>query len=159
MISYSWTLALPAAPTSTALGDTIFSDEALQTESDFGFDIVVFPTLDMTWTPRRDAVALADAFLRRLFTPRGRLWAHPNYGFDIRDYLNDEINRDTLNAIKAGCEAQAEQEERIFAARARVSYDLATEKIQVSVGLESAAGPFSLVLSVASLTTDILLEV
>lgn len=158
MPSYSWTLSIPVAPTDPALADVVFADEATTEPVDFGFDILALPDLDVSFTPRRDVAMLADAFARRLFTPRGRLWAHPNYGFDVRDYLNDTMTRDTLQQIKAGCEAQAEQDERFFATSTRVAYDARREALYIQILLQTEAGPFSLVMNVTSLTADIVVE-
>jgi phage baseplate assembly protein W len=159
MPSYSWTLTAPTAPTGPAgSAGFIFADEATLDAPDWGFDITTFPTLDMTWTPRRDAFALADALLRRLFTPRGRLWRFPTYGIDLRDYLNDDITRDTLSAIKSDVEGQLEQDERVAFVDARVSYDARDERVIVQLAVDSAVGPFSMTLSVTEVSTTILVE-
>ena len=158
MPSYSWTIIRPAAAPATERAPFVFADEAGLLNPDFGYDIMVFPQLDMTWTPRNDALSLADSFARRLLTPRGKLWAHPNYGFDLLDYLNSIITKTDLHAIQSGIEAQGEQDERIFSVAAKVTYYLATQLLKVAASVTSEVGPFSMVLQVTSLTTDIIVE-
>lgn len=158
MPSYSWTLSIPAAAPGTALPGYVFADEAASEAPDFGFDILTLPDLDVTFTPRRDVLVLADAFARRLFTPRLSLWAHPGYGFDIRDYLNDEVTLKTLAEIRSGAEAQAEQDERFYAAVVRVGYDGNREAIILRAQLRTEIGPFALTLAVDKLTADITVE-
>jgi len=159
MPSYSWTLSIPspAVGTPSAPG-LVYIGEADVEPPDWGFDILAFPSLDMTWTPRRDHVVLADAVLRRWFTPRGRLWAHPDYGMDIRDYLNDEVTIERLMTLKAEAEAQAEQDERILACQVRLSYDPREEKLTLKAALDSEAGPFGLVAAVTAVSTTMWLE-
>lgn len=147
----------PVFPALSSSAVERFFDETAGT--DFGFDILTIPDLDVSFTPRRDSMLLADVFARRLFTPRGRLWRHPNYGFDVRDYLNDEVTVETLSAIKSGVEGQAEQDERFVSAIADVSYNRSTEKLSLRVSLRAASGPFTLVVGVTKLTTDLLVEV
>ena len=77
MPSYSWSLSLEPS-SETPVASTVFSNEAAVEPPDWGFDILTMPNLDMTWAPRRDHLVLADAIVRRWFTPRGRLWAHPD---------------------------------------------------------------------------------
>lgn len=156
-VTFTWTLA-PPAPAGLLIGSPVFSGEGEAAAPDFGFDVLVLPDLDTSFTPRRDTAAVADAFARRLSTPRGTLWDDPNYGFDIRDFLNDEVTPGLLAAIRSGIEAQAEQDERIFACTASVEYELSTETLRIRARLLADAGPFGMVFEVSTLATNILVE-
>lgn len=129
-------------------------DEALA-GPDFGFDILTLPDLDTSFAPRRDQVMLADAFLRRLYTRRGLIWSDPSYGFYVLDYLNDELTPTMLAELVAGIEAQAELDERISGVDVRATFNPRTEKLNLRIGIASAAGPFTLVLGITSVTLDI----
>lgn len=158
MPSYSWTLTVPPAEPSADLSSVVFSSEAARVDPDWGFDILTLPNLDTSFTPRRDSVALADAFVRRLFTPRGVIWSDPTYGFDIRDYLNDEVSQSMLAEMVGGIQAQSELDERIHDCQVRAAYNFKTEKLSLRIGISSDLGPFNLVLAIGDLSTDILLE-
>lgn len=157
-MSYSWTLSIAPASPSNPFADNFFASEAAQAPADFGFDVLTLPDLDLSFTPRRDAVILADAFLRRLYTRRGQLWSDQRYGFYILDYLNDQVTPALLAELIAGIEGQAELEERIASIRVRAQYRPADETLKLAIALQSAVGPFTLVLSVTAVTTDIFME-
>lgn len=126
-----------------------------QTTSDFGYDVSTFPSLDVSFTPRNDVSIVADAFARRLLTPRGMIWSDENYGFDVRDFLNDEVTQEMLQTIRAGVQAQAEQEERILAASVKVAYSYRLATLRLGVELSTDVGDFSLVMDVSKVRTDI----
>lgn len=141
---------------SGAFVDAVVESDAVP--ADLGSDVLVMPDLDTTFTPRGDAVVVADAFARRLDTRRGTLWSAPNYGFFLRDFLNDVVTPDTLQQIRAGIEAQAEQEERILGLQVGVAYDIEDQVLVVRMQVVSDAGPFALALTISQLTTDVLVE-
>ncbi len=97
---------------------------------------------------------LAEAVARRLITPRGRLIGSPNYGFDLTQYLNDDLTAGDLIRIAAGATSEVKNDERVLAAT--VSIALAFGVMTVKVLLEDATGPFTLVLSISDVTVEIL---
>lgn len=97
---------------------------------------------------------LAEAVARRLITPRGRLIGSPNYGFDLTQYLNDDLTPGDLIRIAAGATSEVKNDERVLAAT--VSIALAFGVMTVKVLLEDASGPFTLVLSISDVTVEIL---
>lgn len=97
---------------------------------------------------------LAEAVARRLITPRGRLIGSPNYGFDLTQYLNDDLTAGDLIRIAAGATSEVKNDERVLAAM--VSIALAFGVMTVKVLLEDASGPFTLVLSISDVTVEIL---
>lgn len=154
--SFTWSFGT----TTGGVGASAVSGGVLAADlaGEYGFDVLTIPDLDGTMTPRQDAVVVADAIARRLITPLGKLLDHPNYGFDLRDFLNDELDRTTLQTIRAGVEAQAEQDERVFNATAVVKFDPNTETLSVSMQCEGAEGPFNFVLAVTELTAQLFVE-
>jgi hypothetical protein len=97
---------------------------------------------------------LAEAIARRLVTTRGTLIDDPDYGFDLRGYVNDDIDARGLALIGAGVEAECLKDERVIAATAAVS--LVAGVLVVAVSITDAKGPVKLVLSVSQVTVSIL---
>lgn len=122
---------------------------------DFGSDILVFPGLDVTMTAVTGTRVVAEAVAKRLITPRGLLWRHPNYGFDLRQFLNDVVDDALLFRIKDGVERQAEEDERVFSAQADVSFDSGSKKLSVKLSLQTNEGPFDLVLLITELNVSV----
>lgn len=160
-VTYSWTFIGTPAPTGapTAYGLS-YSTELSQDENDFDFgsDILVFPDLDETMEPRTGAVVLGDALARRLTTPRGSLPFHPNYGFDLREYLNSEMTDEELFRCKADSELEVEKDERVLNADSSVSFDPSSETLTLVVRVEAEAGPFKLTIAASQATVSILYE-
>lgn len=122
--------------------------------SDLGQDLDCVTDLAPTMRMVSGRTALAQAIARRLITPRGTLIDDPNYGFDVRQYLNDDLGPRDIGLISAGIVAQCLQDERVFAAQASVV--LTAGVLVVTISLTDAAGPFKLVLGVSDVTADIL---
>jgi len=98
---------------------------------------------------------LAQAIARRLITPRGGLIDDPNYGFDLTQFVNDDLSVPDLARIESSVVAECNKDERIDAATCRISLSGAGV-MMVTILLEDAAGPFTLVLSVTDVTVSIL---
>jgi phage baseplate assembly protein W len=124
---------------------------------DYGWDILTFPDLDVSFTPVNSARILSEALAKRFSTPTGKLFFHPDYGLDLREYLNSPMTDTLLIRIKSAVEIQAIQDERIFEALSTVSYDAASSTLLVQVDATSAFGPFSMVLAVTSVTVELIL--
>jgi len=123
----------------------------------FGKDVSAYPNLDPTLSLRSGAKVLSEAILRRLITPRGGLFYAPDYGTDLREYLNDEMTDDTLFAIKTDVEREAEKDERVQAADATVEKDPAVKNgIKITLAITTEYGPFQMVLGINDLTVSLL---
>ncbi len=100
-------------------------------------------------------MVVAEALARRLGCPRGRLIGYPNYGYDLCQFVNADLNKRDLAAIRAGVEAECLKDERVEGASADVV--LATDgTLTVTIEVVGAKGPFTLVLGVSSVTVEIL---
>ncbi len=97
---------------------------------------------------------LAEAIARRLVTTRGTLIDDPDYGFDVRDFVNDDIDARGLALIGAGVEAECLKDERVVHAVAAMSFLAGV--LVIAVSLIDTVGPFRLVLSVSDVTVSIL---
>lgn len=90
-----------------------------------------------------------------MITPRGGLIRDPNYGFDLTQYLNGDLNAVDIAQMSAGIEAECVKDERVLAASASVQLTGAGALI-VTITLTESDGPFSLVLAVSDVTVQLL---
>lgn len=97
---------------------------------------------------------VAEAIARRWQTPRGGLINDPDYGFSILDYLQGDLAKADLARIASGASAEAEKDERVLSCDAEVDFSLGTLTVKATVN--TAAGPFPLVLAVNQLTVALL---
>jgi phage baseplate assembly protein W len=98
---------------------------------------------------------LAESLVRRFQTPRGALFYAPDEGLDLRQYLGEPQTPELFFEIETLVEEQAQRDERVELADATVTA-LDLRRIQVDLQLETAAGPFRLVLAVSALTVEVL---
>jgi phage baseplate assembly protein W len=124
--------------------------------ADFGIDIACVDDLDPGWELVSGRKALGQALARRLSTPRGGLFYAPTYGYDLRAWLNADLDAIDVFAIAAGVEAECERDPRVQRAAASVSFESTTERLRVTVYVVDAEGPFELVLDVSAVTVEIL---
>lgn len=99
--------------------------------------------------------AVAEAVARRLITPTGGLIDDRDYGFDLRAYVNADVNPSTIDMISFRAAAEAEKDERVQAATATAVYD-ASGNLSVTLTLSLASGPFTFTLRVSQVTAAIL---
>ena len=127
---------------------------------EFGTDISTYRQgdLDPTFTIIRGTRVVAEGLARRLETPRGGLIGDPNYGTDLRPWLNRDFvaTEEALFAMKAAIEDEADKDERIASAEATVSYSSALRKLHIKIVVVTARGPFELLLAVSAVTVEIL---
>lgn len=98
--------------------------------------------------------ALANAIARRLITPRGTLSWDADYGSDVRSFLNRGSTQQARFAIGAAVNDECLKEERVDSCSTDVEFVGAT--LLITIQIVAAQGPFTLVLSVDSLTVTIL---
>lgn len=98
---------------------------------------------------------LVQAIARRYITARGRLIDDANYGYDLTQYVNDDLKPADIGRIQAGAEAEAKKDERVLEATAKITLTVAGIMI-VTIALTDAVGTFFLVLSVSEVTIQLL---
>lgn len=118
-----------------------------------GRDIGAYPDLD--WRVREGVENLREGLLRRLTTPRGSLWYAPNYGLDLRVYLNETITPETLEEIRILVEQECEKDPRVLLASAQVGI-APGHQLVVKVVAETDDAPVELVVSVDRLNVEVL---
>lgn len=94
--------------------------------------------------------------IKRLSTPRGALFYDPNYGDDVRLFLNKPITPSTIKQIEYVVKTQCEQDPRVDNADVSVTYNQSILALIVTISITTFLGPFTLVISVSSLTIEML---
>jgi phage baseplate assembly protein W len=97
---------------------------------------------------------VGEAIFRRLTTPRGRLIADPNYGFDLTQYVNADMSPRDIAGLRSGIAAECVKDERVNA----VTVDATLERnglLTVSIVLDLGTQTFTLVIAASSVTVDL----
>lgn len=119
----------------------------------WGVDVATYPDLDPTFSTADGDDVLRQALARRLTTPKGLLDFHPEYGLDLRAFLNGKVRPEQLELVRTSVESELEQDERVQTATAQVGFDLTSRTLSVDATVETANGPFRLTLAVPLLTS------
>lgn len=103
------------------------------------------------------ATLIAQRVARLLQTPRGALGIigdDPSRGFDVRSLVLAKLGPSDLARAKSQIEAECLKDEQVEAATATLS--LVNGALTISVQIDSSEGPFSFVLTVDEVTTDLI---
>ena len=125
--------------------------------SDLGTDVFAVSDLDASFRLVSGRQALAQAIARRLSTRRGELAVigdDPDYGLDVRDFLNDDVGAVGTFEIEAAVSAEVLKDERV--ASATVTAQIVSGALLLAIGLVDGDGPFRLTLAVSDVTVTIL---
>ena len=98
--------------------------------------------------------AVGEAIARRLTCPRGQNAGDPDYGYDVSQFVEADLTQTDLSLMQSNIDRECEKDERVLSAASTVT--LAGGVLIISVVLTLATGPFTLVLSVSDVTTQIL---
>ena len=90
-------------------------------------------------------LCVAEAVLRRWATPAGQLIDDPTYGYSLTDLISDDLSPADLAYAQQQAAAQAQLDERVLQCQVTLTLS-ATGALSVVAFLETAAGPFKLVI-------------
>lgn len=124
--------------------------------ADFGTDIDFQNGLNPLLVLVSGTTNLGQALVHRLSTPRLSLWYDPDYGTDLRAYLNETLNNAKLAQARTDAQAECLKDERVLSCLATTTFDRRTKTMGVSVTGQTKEGPFTLVLAVTDLTVELL---
>jgi phage baseplate assembly protein W len=99
---------------------------------------------------------VAEAILRRWSTSPGQLIDDPTYGYNLTDLVSDDLSSADISYAQQQAASQAKRDERVRNAKVAITL-LANGTLQVVGQITTASGPFRLVVSVSSVTTQLLL--
>lgn len=91
--------------------------------ADFGLDVSTFPDLDVQGRQISDVRSVVECTLRRLITPNGSLRYDTDFGYDLRDLLNDDLTDLELRRHAARVAIEVEKDERVRSATASLAWD------------------------------------
>lgn len=124
---------------------------------DLGTDVSTFPDLDKTGRTISDNLALAECCLRRLTTDEGSLDYDLDFGRNLSELLNEDLDERELRREEALAAQQLELDERIATASVTLSLDRSAMKLTVKVTGELVTGrTFDFVASVNALSAELL---
>jgi phage baseplate assembly protein W len=149
--TYDWLLVEPVASTgATATPNTAAGDVV-------GLDIACINDIDSSLSLCYDAnTLLLQSIARRLITPRGSLCYNPDYGFDLRGYLNAGLTTRQVASLEGEIQAECEKDERVSSADVTVRATAAAMTMAVKIELETVYGNTALTLLVSGVTVEIL---
>jgi hypothetical protein len=124
--------------------------------TDYGTDVSTFPDLDASFAVVAGPHVVGESLARRLTTPPGGLFYDSQYGFDLRNYLNEGGVPSRLPEIQAAVEREAIKDERVKDVGAAVTFDLPSATLKVTLRVTLGSGvTFSLVLAISAVTTQV----
>ncbi len=122
--------------------------------ADLGSDLSCIQDLTQEMATVSGRICLAQALARRIITPRGALIDDPNYGYDVTDFLDDDVLPQVLRQLGGNIDAEFLKDERVIASLTTVVNSAG--KLIINSSVQDGDGPFTLVLSVGDVTVDIL---
>ena len=127
--------------------------------ADFGTDLSCYPGLDPLGTLVSGNTAVLQALARRLTTPRGGLFYDPNYGTDVRGFLNEAMTNESIARWKTAIERECRQDPRVTSIVVDMNPNVPANTLTIHITGTTADGPFAAVFGVTSLTLDLLKSV
>lgn len=124
--------------------------------TDYGTDYSTFTDLDETFTPRRGKRVVAERLARWFLTPRGQQEFYPDRGFDLRQFLSEGFTDGIAFMICSGMEREAEKDEAVEEATAKIELFDAGERMKVTLDVTTGEGPFTMTLNVTAVTVELL---
>jgi hypothetical protein len=121
-----------------------------------GVDIDCIIDVGRSLTLARGLRNLGNALARRLVTPRGGLFYDPNYGLDVRAFVNAGFTAQQLAQVQADIAAEVSKDERVENPQVTVVSNVQTGSMAITIVCELAEGPFQFLVSVNALTVELL---
>lgn len=122
----------------------------------FGTDLSGITDLDPVLAEVSGLKMLGQALARRLITPRGTLCDDPNYGYDVRGELNDDLAPADVGRIASSIDAELRKDERVADSATTATLTAAGVLTTVTVVTPSAGPSFRLVLGISTVTVSVL---
>lgn len=123
--------------------------------ADLGTDFSGVIDLDARLSTVSGREALAQACARRLRTAPGRLFYDLGYGIDLAAGVGRAVKSTAM--LEARAEQELLKDERVENASVSMSLDQQTGVLTTTITLTDSAGPFTFVLPVGSVTSQLLL--
>ncbi len=131
----------------------------MTTPNPFGYDLWHDGNdLDPTMREVGGNLVLAQWIVRCLQTPIGQLLDDPQYGYDLTQWLNADVDitNPQVAQIKSGVTKALLRDERILDVAVTAVFQASSELLVVTIVVTTAAGPFTLVLGVTQVSVTLL---
>lgn len=127
----------------------------------YGTDIDAVYDLPLVFGLATGLPNLGNALARRLSTSLGALTEldpqyGTQYGFDLRQLLNSTMSPGDRAAYETQISAECEKDERVLQASTIINFVPASSSATVSISIQTATGPFNLILAVTAVSVAIL---
>lgn len=121
--------------------------------TNYGTDIVIGKVVSLNSGSKN----LITAITRRLSTLQGSLFYDPSYGYDVRQFINAEVDDQDIQQIETNVENQVQQDERVSSCRCSATFNYQTQKMRLEVQVTPFVDrTFTLILSVDKLSVKLL---
>ena len=127
----------------------------VSTYASFGSDLAGTTDLFADMRETSGLALLGDALYRRLITPRGRLLDDPNYGYDLTQWINADVDASDIDQMQQNIRAECLKDQRVLSATATTNLTNA-DVLVITIAVTTALGPFSLVLAVSAVGVTVL---
>ena len=126
---------------------------------DYGSDLACLDDLDENMSEISGLTCLTQALYRRITTSRTGLIDDPDYGFDVTSLVDCAMTRRQMAIIASQIDGEFMKDERVLRSSTIGAYQSdqgATGRYVATSTVTTADGPFKLVLSVSSVTVDLI---
>lgn len=126
--------------------------------ADFGVALDVVTDLPLRWRFASGNRNLANRLARRLTTPRGYLIDDANYGYDVKQWLGAKMTPADVAQAQDEIRRECEKDEEVVGVSVTVTFARTTGVLTIAIVVTPPDGsePFRFVLSVSSLTVEVL---
>lgn len=122
----------------------------------FGVDVDTFPDIDDSGRAISGPRVVMVMALRRLTTPRGSLDYDRDFGFDLRDYLNEDLSAADLATLQQEIASELTKDERVDDCSASVT--LLDGLLRIRISLTTTTGDMNFTLAITDVSAEILSE-
>lgn len=127
---------------------------------DYGQDLSCLDDLEEEMRVVTDPkTLLAQALIRRWSTPRGMLLDDPDYGYDISENVNEDLDALSLARIRSESVAEALKDERVVECTVpEAFFDTTTNRLKLTFAVEAVGidGALRLKVEVSDVTVTLL---
>lgn len=106
----------------------------------YGTDLscVTDVTADFAEVDPTSVRAIGEAIIRRLISKRGSVLDDPNYGTNVREWLNHPFGPDTLQTYRDAVVTETLKDDRVASATCAIALDLLTKRMRIGLRIEPA---------------------
>ena len=125
---------------------------------DYGEDLSCLDDLEEECRVVSDPkIVLAQALVRRWQTPRGMLLDDPDYGTDLCEFLNEDVDELTLVRFRSEVRSEALKDERVIDCTIVSStFSRETGRLTFEISIDASESLLRLVVAVTDVTVSLL---